>query len=166
MLTIRLIPPQPPVKQLIVRIPQVRGGYPDDAASKPAACIPMQQAPCISTTPQVVHLLMDHHCSPNHRQPSEQRCLGLYHRIDFSFLGLKVTKVSRVVGVVHTMWIVVAASGVTPLAQVSVLMDVHRPGLWITVCGEAIDANEDSEFFLRIFLLEQHLAIHFGQTVR
>lgn len=125
----------------------------------------MQKAPSVSTTPQVISLFMDHHCSSNRRHPSEQRCLRLYHRIDFSLLGLKVTKVSRVLGVIYTIWIVVATSRATPLTQVSVLVDMHCFGLSIKLCGEAVEPKKDFEFSLRIILLKQHMTVHFGQTL-
>lgn len=108
---------------------------------------------------------MDHDGSSDRRHPAEQRGLRLYHGVDFSLLGLKVTKVSWVAGVIHNIRIVVATSRITAQPQVTVLMDVHSPGLWIAICGEATEPNKDSEFSLRVFLLEQHMAVHFGQTI-
>lgn len=150
---VKLISPQPPSIKLIVHNPGFGRGNPNNAAAKPPACVTMQQAPPVATTPQVIHLFMDHHGSSNHRQLCKQCCLRFYHCMYFSFMGLKVAKVSWVVGVIFTMWIVVAASGVTPLAQVSVLMDVQRSQLWITLCGKAIELKKDIEFSMRIILL-------------
>ncbi|KAG7225844.1 hypothetical protein INR49_014365 [Caranx melampygus] len=65
----------------------------------------------------------------------------------------------------HTMWIVVAPGGVTALAQVSVLMDVHRSGLWITVRREATEPEQDFETSMRMILLEQDLTVHSGQAL-
>lgn len=85
--------------------------------------------------------------------------------MDSSLIGHEVAKVSRVVGVRDVVWIVVAGSGVTPLAEVSILVDVHCSELW-TLSGEATEAQEDLEASLRIFLLKQHLPIHFRQIIR
>lgn len=164
--TMRLISPQAHIILLKVHIPETGGGNPNNAAAEPPACVPVQQAPGVSAAPQVIYLFVDHHRPTDRRQPSKQRCLGFNQRVDFPMLGLKVTKVPGVVGVVDTMWIVVTASGVTAPAQVSILMYVHRPGLRAAFSGEAVEPEKDFELSLRVILLEQRLAVHFGQTLR
>lgn len=120
----------------------------------------MQQAAGVPPLPQVVHVLMKHHGSPEHRQPPKQRGLRLPQGADPSLLRHKVAKVSWVTGVIHTMRVVVAPSGVTPLAQVSIPMDVDGSGFWRALFGEATEAEEDLEFSLRL-LFEQNLTMDF-----
>lgn len=160
-----LTPPRPTGVLLVLRVPEIGGGNADDAAAEPPPRVSIQQARGVSAEPQVIHLLMDHHGSADRRHRSEQRRLGFNHRVDFPLLGVEVAKVSGVVGVIFIMWIVVATGGVTPRAQVSELMDVHRSEHRTTGHGEATDPQKDLEFALRIILLEQHLAVHFGQTL-
>lgn len=136
-LSLRLISQRPPSTLLLLLVPKSRGGNANNAAAKPPPCIPMQQTPSVSTQPHVIPLLVHHYCSSDGRHATEQRGLGLQHRVNFPFLGLKVSKVSRVVGVMHTIWIVVAPGGGAPLTQVSILMDVNGFRLWVALCWEA-----------------------------
>lgn len=136
-LSLRLITQWPPSKLLLLLVPKSRGGNADNAAAEPPPCIPMQQTPSVSTQPHVIPHLVHHHCSSDGRRSAEKRGLGLQHRVDFPFHRLKVSKVSRVVGVMHTIRIVVAPGGGAPLTQVSILMDVNGFRLWVALCWEA-----------------------------
>lgn len=62
--------------------------------------------------------------------------------------------------------VVVTPSGVTPPAQVSVLMDVQCSGLWVAFCGEATEPDQHFEFSLRMVLLEKSVTVHFGEAIR
>lgn len=125
----------------------------------------MQKTSSISAEAQVVHLLMNDHCSSKHRQAPEQSRLRFDHGVDFSLFGLKVPEVSGVVGVVHVVGVVVAPGGVAAPAQVSILMDVHRSGLRAAVGGEATEPHQDLEFSRGTVLPEQSMAVHFGEAV-
>lgn len=160
-----LIPPQASIVQLLVRIPEIWRGNPNNAAAEPPACVSMQEASSVRALPQVVYLFMNHHCSSYYRQAPEHCGRRLYHGVDFPFLGLEVTEVSRVVGVMHTVWIVVASGGLAAPAQVSVLMDVHRSGFWPVLSGETVEPEEDFEFSLRVILPKKSLAVHFGEAL-
>lgn len=148
-------------KQLVLCLPHAGGANPNNAAGQPPACIAMQQAAGVPPLPQVVHVLVKHHGSPEHRQPPEQRRLRLLQGADSSLLRQKVAKISWVTGVIHIMGVVVAPGGVTPPAQVSILMDVDSSGFWRALFGEATEAEEDLEFPLRL-LFEQDLTVDFG----
>lgn len=74
-LKLKLITSRLLLSLLIVHIPQIRRGNANNTATQPPSCISTRKAPGISTTPQVILLFMDHHCSSNHRLPSKQRCL-------------------------------------------------------------------------------------------
>lgn len=67
------------------------------------------------------------------------------------------------VGVVYTKRIVVPTGGAASLAQVSVLMDVD--GCGPTISEKATNLKEDRESSLRVFLLEQHVTVQFGQIL-
>lgn len=157
---------------LLLRVPKSRGGDADDAAAEPAPCVAMQQAPGVSTSTQVVLPLVHHHRPPDGRRASEQRGLGLKRCKNFALLGLEVPKVPGVVGVGIAVRIVVSTGGGAALTQVPVLVDVNgfRRGLGlpggVALRGEAAETEQDLQLSLRVDLLEQHLAVDFGQAVR
>lgn len=150
-------------KLLVVGVPQIGGGNSNNAAGEPPSRVSVQKAPGVSALAQVISLFVDHHCSSDRRHPSKERRIWFYHRVDLSFLQLKVTEVSRMVGVVFTIWVVVPTGGDASLAQVSVLMDVDGCGL--TVSEKATKLKEDGESSLRVLLLEQHVTVQFGQIL-
>lgn len=157
---------------LLLRVPKSRGGGADDAAAEPGPRVPMQQAPGVSAPTQVVLPHVHHHCPPDGRRASEQRGVGLKHCSDFPLLGLKVPKVPGVVGVGSAVRIVVSTGGGAALTQVSVLVDVNGFGRGFALRGgvalraEAAETEQDLQLSLGVDLLEEHLAVDFGQAVR
>lgn len=118
-----------PLLPIMEHIPELGGRDPNSTTAKPPASIPMEQAPSITATSQVVKLFVDNHCSPYDGQFPKQSCLRINHFMDSSLNSHKVTKVSRVAGVRYLVRVVVATSGLTSLAEVSILVDVHSSGL-------------------------------------
>lgn len=155
----------PPSEMLLLRVPKGRGGDPDDAAAKPAPRVAVQQAAGVSAATQVVLPLVHHHRPPDGRRASEQRGLGLESCNDFPLLGMEVPKVPGVVGVGRAVWIEVSAGGGAALTQVSVLVDVDGSGCTVPLGGEATETQQDLQLSVRVDLLEEHVAVDFGQAV-
>lgn len=150
---------------LLLRVPKSRGGDADDAAAEPPPRVAVQQTASVSAATEVVPPLVHHHRPPDGRRATEQRGLGLQGGKDFSFLGLEVSKVPGVAGVGGVVRIVVSAGGGAALTQVSVLVDVNgsgrRAGLW----GEAGETQQDLQLSVGVELLEEDVAVDFGQAV-
>lgn len=64
------------------------------------------------------------------------------------------------------MRIVVSTGGGAALTQVSVLVDVNGFGRGFALRGEAAETEQDLQLSLGVDLLEEHLAVDFGQAVR
>lgn len=160
-----LFPALPPPEMLLLRVPQSRGGDADDATAEPAPRVPVQQAAGVSTATQVVLPLVHHHRPPDGRCAAKQRGPGLEGGSDFTLLGLEVPKVPGVVGVGRAVWIVVPPGGGATLTQVSVLVDVNGLGCRVALRSEAAETQQDLQLSLGVALLEEHVAVDFGQAV-
>lgn len=60
---------------ITVHIPELGGRNPNDTTAKPPARITMEQTPSITTESHVILLLVDNHCSSDHRQLPKQSCI-------------------------------------------------------------------------------------------
>lgn len=150
---------------LLLRVPKSRGRDADDAAAQPAPRVSVQQAAGISTSTQVVLPFVHHYRPPDGWRASKQCGLGFKGCSDFSLQGLEVPKVPGVAGVGRTVWIVVSPGGGAALTQVSILVDVNSFGCRVALCGKAAETQQDLQVSLRVDLLEEHMAVDFGQAV-